>query len=162
MLKKNKILVVAAHPDDEILGCGGTIAKYIKKGATVKVVILTRGISSRYTKNNKNVKKFQSKLHNSSLLANKAIGVKNISYYDLPDNEFDSKSLLSLVKILEKEIKKFVPNKIFTHFIHDLNIDHQYTAKAVITAARPEYENSVSEILFFEIKVSNLISFTRL
>ena len=92
MSKNNKILFVAAHPDDEVLGCGGTIAKYLNKGARVK--------------------------------------------------------------ILEKEIKEFKLNKIFTHFIHDLNIDHQYTAKAVITAARPEYHNSVDEILFFEINSS--------
>jgi N-acetylglucosamine malate deacetylase 1 len=154
MLNKKKILVVAAHPDDEILGCGGTIAKYIKQGAKVKTIILTKGISSRYEKITNKVKNIQSKLHKSSILANKAIGVKKISYYDLSDNEFDNKSLLSLVKILEKEIKKFKPNKIFTHFINDLNIDHQYTAKAVVTAARPEYQNSVSEIIFFEVNSS--------
>lgn len=153
MLNK-KILVIAAHPDDEILGCGGTIAKYIKQGAKVKTIILTKGISSRYEKITNKVKNIQSKLRKSSMLANRAIGVKEISYYDLSDNEFDNKSLLSLVKILEKEIKKFKPNKIFTHFINDLNIDHQYIAKAVITAARPEYKSSVSEIIFFEVNSS--------
>ena len=151
---KKKLLIVAAHPDDEILGCGGTIAKYIKQGAKVKTIILTKGISSRHEKITNKVKNLQSKLHKSSLLANRAIGVKEISYYDLSDNEFDNKSLLSLVKLLENEIKKFKPNKIFTHFINDLNIDHQYTAKAVITAARPEYQNSVSEIIFFEVNSS--------
>lgn len=154
MLSKNKILVVAAHPDDEILGCGGTIAKYLKEGTKVKTVILTKGISSRYDKVTNKVKKLQSKLQKSSLLANRAIGVRDISFFDLPDNQFDSKSLLSLVKILEKIIKEFKPNKIFTHFINDLNIDHQYTSKAVITAARPEYHNSVAEIIFFEINSS--------
>jgi LmbE family N-acetylglucosaminyl deacetylase len=154
MKKKNKILVVAAPPDDEILGCGGTIAKYIKNGAQVKTIILARGVSSRYEKLGSHVKKLQSKLQKSSVLANRAIGVRDISFYDLPDNEFDTKSLLSLVKILEKEITKFMPDKIFTHFIHDLNIDHQYVGKATITAARPEFYNSVSEILFFEINSS--------
>ena len=154
MSKNNKILVVAAHPDDEVLGCGGTIAKYLNKGARVKTIILTKGISSRHKKISNHVKKLQSKLLKSSLLANKAIGVRDVSFYDLQDNEFDSVPLLSLVKILEKEIKEFKLNKIFTHFIHDLNIDHQYTAKAVITAARPEYHNSVDEILFFEINSS--------
>ena len=154
MLNKKKILVVAAHPDDEILGCGGTIAKYIKQGAKVKTIILTKGISSRHEKITSKVKNLQLKLYKSSLLANSAIGVKEISYYNLPDNEFDNKSLLSLVKLLEKEIKKFKPNKIFTHFINDLNIDHQYAAKAVMTAARPEYHSSVSEIIFFEVNSS--------
>ena len=149
--KKDKILVVAAHPDDEILGCGGTIAKYVKSGAIVKTIILTKGISSRHEKLTDKIIKLQSKLNKSSLLANQAIGVRDIAFYDLPDNEFDSKSLLSLIKILEKEIDKFKPNKIFTHFIHDLNIDHQYTAKAVITAARPEDHNSVSEIIFLKL-----------
>ena len=153
-MKNYRILVVAAHPDDEILGCGGTIAKYIKKGAKVKTIILTKGISSRYENFDENVKKLQSKLIKTSKLANRIIGVKNLNFYNLEDNQFDNKSLLTLIKILEKEIKNFKPNKIFTHFINDLNIDHQYTSRAVLTAARPEYYNSVSEIIFFEINSS--------
>ena len=151
---KEKILVVAAHPDDEILGCSGTIAKLLSCGHKVRTVILARGISSRYQMLNSNVKKLQDKLNKVSILANKIIGVKDLKFFDLPDNEFDKNSLLSLVKLIEKEIKLFKPQKIFTHFINDLNIDHHYTSKAVLTAARPENKHSVEEIIFFEINSS--------
>lgn len=149
-----KILVVAAHPDDEILGCGGTIAKYVKQGHKIKTIILTRGVSSRFKNDSYKINKLQKKLNNASKLANKAIGVKDLKFFDLPDNQFDQTSLLSLVKIIEKEIKIFKPCTIFTHYINDLNIDHQYTSKAVITAARPHSKSLVREILFFEINSS--------
>ena len=149
-----KIMVIAAHPDDEILGCGGTIKKFILKGYKVRTLIMTRGISSRYLKSTKTTSKLQSKLNTMSILANKAIGVKDVKYFDLPDNQFDKNSLLSLVKIIEKEINLFKPKKIFTHFYNDLNIDHQYTSKAVLTAARPQGQDSVDEVLFFEINSS--------
>jgi|TARA_B110000503_G_scaffold142622_1_gene240027 N-acetylglucosamine malate deacetylase 1 len=151
---KKKILVVASHPDDEILGCGGTIAKLSKSGNIVKTIILTKGISSRFDSNKNEIIKLQDKLNKSSKAANKVIGVKNLKFFDLPDNQFDNNSLLSLTKVIEKEIKNFKPNIIFTHFINDLNIDHQYTSRAVLTAARPQTKNSVDEILFFEINSS--------
>ena len=151
---KKKILVVASHPDDEILGCGGTIAKLSKSGNIVKTIILTKGISSRFDSNKNEIIKLQDKLNKSSKAANKVIGVKNLKFFDLPDNQFDNNSLLSLTKVIEKEIKNFKPNIIFTHFINDLNIDHQYTSRAVLTAARPQTKNSVEEILFFEINSS--------
>ena len=151
---KKKILVVASHPDDEILGCGGTIAKLSKSGNIVKTMILTKGISSRFDSNKNEIIKLQDKLNKSSKAANKVIGVKNLKFFDLPDNQFDNNSLLSLTKVIEKEIKNFKPNIIFTHFINDLNIDHQYTSRAVLTAARPQTKNSVDQILFFEINSS--------
>ena len=153
-MKKKKILVVASHPDDEILGCGGTIAKLSKSGNIIKTIILTRGISSRFDSSNKKIAKLQKKLNECSKAANKIIGVRNLKFFDLPDNQFDNNSLLFLTKIVEKEINNFKPQIIFTHFINDLNIDHQYTSKAVLTAARPQNKNSVDEILFFEINSS--------
>ena len=151
---KKRILVIASHPDDEILGCGGTIAKLSRSGNIVKTIILTKGISSRFDSNKNEIIKLQDKLNKSSKAANRVIGVKNLKFFDLPDNQFDNKSLLSLTKVIEKEIKNFKPNIIFTHFINDLNIDHQYTSRAVLTAARPQTKNSVDEILFFEINSS--------
>ena len=89
-------------------------------------------------------------MNTSSKLANKAIGVNDLKFFDLPDNEFDQISLLSIVKIIEKEIKTFKPNTIFTHYINDLNVDHQYTSKAVTIAARPLNQSIVREILFLK------------
>ena len=115
---------------------------------------MTRGVSSRFKNDSSKINKLQKKLNNASKLANKAIGVKDLKFFDLPDNQFDQTSLLSLVKIIEKEINIFKPSTIFTHYINDLNIDHQYTSKAVITAARPHSKSLVQEILFFEINSS--------
>ena len=89
-----------------------------------------------------------SKLRKDSLKANAKIGVKNVSYYDLPDNRFDSKEFLDIVKIIEKEIFTFKPNIIYTHSSYDLNIDHKIISKAVITAGRPQNNRFLKKILF--------------
>ena len=100
MIRKSKILVVAAHPDDEILGCGGTMYKLAKAKCNVNVLILGKGIDSR--KNNLNEKKFffkqKDKLIIASKKANKILGVKNLFHEDFPDNQFDSISLLKIIK----------------------------------------------------------------
>ena len=98
---KEKILVVAAHPDDEILGCGGTISKKIKyEKAIVETLILSKGIRAR--DNNKNLKKKIEKNILDAKKANKYLGVKSVEILDFPDNEFDKVSLLSIVKEIEK------------------------------------------------------------
>ena len=103
-----KIMVIAAHPDDEILDYGGTIKIYFK-GYKVRTLIMTRGISSRYLKSTKTTSKLQSKLNTMSILANKAYWGKDVNILIL-DNQFDKNSLLSLVKIIEKEINLFKPD----------------------------------------------------
>ena len=77
--------------------------------------------------------------------------MKKVIFCDYPDNKLDKVPLLSIVKILEQYIKKFNPNIIFTHHFNDLNIDHRIVSKAVTTACRPNINNSVELILFFEI-----------
>jgi|694.fasta_scaffold19924_10 LmbE family N-acetylglucosaminyl deacetylase len=154
MKLNKKILVIAAHPDDEIIGCGGTIKKYAQLGYKIKTIILARGIQSRFSIESKKIISEQNKLMKAAKKANLIIGVKDLAIYNLPDNKFDSLPILNIVKIIELEIKNFKPDKIFTHFVYDLNIDHQYTANAVLTAARPENKDSVSEILFFEVNSS--------
>ena len=81
----------------------------------------------------------------------KILGVKHFSFNDFPDNEFDKISLLKITKRIEVEIKKYNPDTILTHHNSDLNIDHQITSKAVMTACRPKVKNNVKLILFFEI-----------
>ncbi len=143
-----KILVIVAHPDDEILGCGGTIAKYVKKGSSVSVLFLSDGEMSRLS-NRINKKIFYRK--KCALKAMKCLGVKKSYFEDLPDNSFDTEGMLNIVKKIEEYIKKINPDTILTHHYDDLNIDHQITSKAVITACRPRLNNSVNLILFFEI-----------
>ena len=143
-----KVLVVAAHPDDEVLGCGGTIAKLVDEKNKVKVIFLSDGESSRLKKVNNKKNRFR---RACAVKAMKVLGVKNFSFNRFPDNEFDKVSLLTITKKIEDEIKKFNPDTILTHHNSDLNIDHQITSRAVLTACRPRIRNKVKLILFFEI-----------
>ncbi len=152
---RDKILVIAAHPDDEILGCGGTISKHIKKKGIVHTLILGEGISSR--KNKRNLKKTTNRikqLRNQAIRANNIIGIKKLIHLNLPDNRFDSLDLLDLIKLVEDVIFKFKPDIIYTHSSSDLNIDHQMTNRAVVTACRPQTNFKVKKLFFFEIPSS--------
>lgn len=149
---KKKILVVAAHPDDEVLGCGGTIARLVKKGVEAYTLILSEGITSREDNKNINNKKREIKiLKEEAEKANKIIGVKKIFFHNFPDNRFDTVALLDIVKIIEIIKEKVKPEIIFTHYEKDLNIDHQLTYQAVITATRPIRGETVKTIYSFEI-----------
>lgn len=155
---REKILVIAAHPDDEILGCGGTIAKKIKKEkAIVNTLILSKGITSRNIKKNKKYRVlFNEK---KSYEANKILGVRKTEILDLPDNSFDSVPRLKIIKEIEKRISKFSPDTIYTHFHGDLNLDHQIVSKSVITACRPIKKNKVKKIYAFEVLSSTDYSY---
>ena len=151
----NKVLVVAAHPDDEVLGCGGAIARHIQEGDKVYVLILAEGITSRDAIRNKKKRTIElQKLSNSTKKSHKILGATSVKTFDLPDNRMDSVDLLDVVKIIEKEIKKINPRIIYTHHIGDLNIDHYITHRAVMTACRPEPKRSVKKIFCFEIPSS--------
>ena len=149
-LKKNKkILIISAHPDDEVLGCGGLIAR-IKKTNKIQIVFLTDGVSSR-KKDKKNIdirKKETLKLFNY-LKINKPI------FFNFNDNQLDSESLLKIVKKIEEVIKKFKPNIVFTHYENCLNIDHQIAYKATITACRPlKKYHFIEQIISYEVPSS--------
>ena len=151
-LKNRKIMIVVAHPDDELLGLGGTLNKLIKEySVETHLIILGEGITSR--SDSRDVKRWQRELeihHSNIKKAQTAIGYKTISLYDFPDNRFDSVDLLDLVKVIEKEKNKFHPSVIFTHHGGDLNIDHQKTFEAVMTACRPLETEVVKTIITFE------------
>jgi len=150
-----RILVIAAHPDDEVLGCGGTIAKLIKQGFETYTLILGEGITSRDDKRSKEKRCREiTNLKEHAKKANTILGVKKVFYHDFPDNRFDTVSFLDIVKVIEKIKNKIKPNIVFTHYEKDLNIDHQITYKAVITATRPVREETVREVYSFEIPSS--------
>lgn len=142
---KEKILIVAAHPDDEILGCGGTIIK-LKKRHEIEVIFLTDGVSSRGNNKNKILKRKKNCINLFSFMK-----LKKPVFLNFPDNQIDKVPLLKIVKKLENKIKLFKPDTIFTHFSNCLNIDHRKTYEAVITACRPLSGTSVKKILSFEI-----------
>lgn len=146
MSKGNTILVAVAHPDDELLGVGGTILKHAKEGDVVSVLILGDGELARETGTEKSVKERA----DQAMQAGKKLGVANVFLEKLPDNQFDSLPLLSIVKIVEKYVNKVQPSIMYTHHWADLNVDHKLTFQAVLTACRPQPGFCVKKILAFE------------
>lgn len=147
-----KYLIIAAHPDDEALGCGGSMSKWSKNGHDVHVVIMAEGATSRDQKRDRDSRQNEiSELAKSAKQAGKIFGVKSLNLLDFPDNRMDSVDLLDVIKTIENYINKLKPDIIVTHHSSDLNIDHQIIHQAVITACRPQPENSVNLILTFEV-----------
>jgi|APSaa5957512535_1039671.scaffolds.fasta_scaffold35947_2 N-acetylglucosamine malate deacetylase 1 len=143
------ILVVVAHPDDEILGCGGTMARHADEGDEVHVIFMANGVSSRDIKNvvlDKINERKQAAIEACSI-----VGVKQLHFLDFNDNQMDTYSVLEIIQKLEKLINKIKPDVVYTHHSKDLNIDHQLTHRSVMTACRPQPESSVSEIYSFEV-----------
>jgi len=147
-----KILIVAAHPDDEVLGCFGTVARLIKKGYEAYTLILGKGKTSRDEERIVEDRKDDIELLNSEIEdANATIGIKKVFVESFPDNRFDSVDLLDIIKVISKVKEEVQPDIIFTHYANDLNVDHQKTYEAVITATRPMEDECVKEIYSFEI-----------
>ena len=151
-LRNKKILVVVAHPDDELLGLGASMNRLILDfSCIIRVVILGEGITSRAESRDLDLWKKELKKHKENIeSACKAIGYDSVGIYDFPDNRFDSVDLLDIVKVIEKEKEKFKPEVIFTHHGGDVNVDHQSTFEAVVTATRPMSQEKVQMVITFE------------
>ena len=149
------ILVVAAHPDDEVLGCGGSIAKWTASGNIVHILIMAEGATSRSSIRDREVKSEElSLLEKSANSAGKILGVTSVKLLDFPDNRMDSLDRLDIIKAIEEEIKRLKPHTVVTHHCGDVNIDHRITHEAVVTACRPQPGHSVRLLLAFEIMSS--------
>ena len=154
-----KILVFAAHPDDEILGCGATLLKFIKKGYKVKTFFLSDGEGSRSI-SKKKLSNFVLRREKQAIIVSKKAKFEKPEFKRLPDNKLDSVPMLDIVKFTERQILTHRPEIIFTHFENDLNVDHQITFKAVMTATRPMSRSFVKKIISFEIPSSTDFNFT--
>ena len=162
-----KVLVIAAHPDDEVLGMGGTIKKLTQTGHNVKIVIMATGIVSRRSTNYKNsqtydvnsktqktMKKQIKQLQKDAIRSSKILGVQDIKFEDFPDNEMDIVSNLEITKKIEKIISDYKPDTIFTHSKYDINVDHRALYNATITATRPRKKSNVKDVISFEVPSS--------
>ncbi|MEM9543292.1 MAG: PIG-L family deacetylase [Cyanobacteria bacterium P01_E01_bin.42] len=149
------VLVIAAHPDDEVLGCGGTIIKHSQQGDVVRVLILAEGATSRdWTRNRETRQTDLSALAKAAHQASEILEVDSVKLLQFPDNRMDTCDLLDIVKVIEAHIQEYLPERIYTHHLGDLNIDHRRISEAVITAARPIPEHPTKSILFFEVPSS--------
>lgn len=147
------ILILAAHPDDEVLGCGGTIAKLADGGATVHVAFLADGVFSRSGEPTIRQEELQIRRAAAQKACN-CLGAKSISFGDFPDNRMDTVALLDITQTVELLIAEHKPDTVFTHHAGDLNIDHRRIHEAVVTACRPQYGHPVKTLLSFEVPSS--------
>jgi LmbE family N-acetylglucosaminyl deacetylase len=148
------VIVIAAHPDDEVLGCGGTLSVLSRQKHDVSICILGEGVTSRFSKRKDAKKELTAELKKKARQAGTVLGSKKLIHFDLPDNRFDTVPLLDIVKKIEGVIEDHRPDMLFTHSPLDLNIDHVITHRAVLTATRPQKSQSVKEIYAFEIPSS--------
>jgi LmbE family N-acetylglucosaminyl deacetylase len=156
------VLVAAAHPDDELLGCGGTAARLAGEGHSVYLSILGEGITSRHTDRAGADPAAIKSLHGNSQRVADLLGAKELSLHGLPDNRFDSVPLLDVVKMVEQIIERWRPEAVYTHHGGDLNVDHRVLSQAVLTATRPGQRNSVRDVYMFEIPSSTEWAFQQL
>jgi len=154
------VLVVAAHPDDEILGCGATIA--CLSDEPVDIAILGEGITSRSADRSQGNREDIDALHACAEKSAQLVGARSVRLLSLPDNMFDSLPLLNVVKIVEGLVEELSPHTIYTHHGGDLNIDHTVTHRAVLTATRPLAGCPVKDVLAFEVPSSTEWAFGRL
>lgn len=147
----NRVLVVAAHPDDEVLGCGGAIARHASAGHSVRVVLLAEGVTSRRVSAQTGSLE---ELHDAARRANKLLGVDEVLLDGLPDNRLDSLDRLEVTQRIEDHIQRWKPTIVYTHHCGDVNLDHQVVHHAVVTACRPQPGSCVEQLLFFEVASS--------
>jgi LmbE family N-acetylglucosaminyl deacetylase len=145
------ILVVAAHPDDEVLGCGGTIARLAREGHDVYIAVLGEGATARHSIEGEADRALVKELHTQSREAARFLGARQVYMHGLPDNRFDTVPLLGVVKIIEDLIERLKPEVIYTQHGGDLNIDHSITYRAALTATRPMTGGAVKELYAFEV-----------
>lgn len=149
------VAVVAAHPDDEVLGCGGTIAKHAATGDRVHVLILAEGATSRDDKRSAESRKGE--IDSLRMAANHAasiLGIESVTFGGFPDNRMDGCDLLDVIKVVESFFQEKKPDIIYTHHAGDMNIDHWVTQRAVATALRPIPGAKFSRVLYFEVPSS--------
>lgn len=149
------VLVVAAHPDDEVLGCGGTIASHADAGDRVQVLIVAEGATSRQQQRDRLQAGDQfSVLAQAAQTAGSILGAAGVELLDLPDNRLDSMDRLDLIKRIEERIARHHPEVVYVHHAGDVNVDHRRLHEAVVTACRPTPGHCVHRLLSYEVASS--------
>jgi LmbE family N-acetylglucosaminyl deacetylase len=140
------VLVVSAHPDDEALGAGGTIARHVAGGDEVHLLFLTDGVGARG--------RDEQAARRRASAANRAaaiLGAQPPSFLSFPDNRLDGVDRLDIVQAIERTVAELKPAVVYTHHAGDLNVDHAICHHAVLTACRPMPQASVRRIYAMEI-----------
>jgi LmbE family N-acetylglucosaminyl deacetylase len=159
MLNFGKTLIVAAHPDDEVLGCGGLIAKLVNQDEQVRVIFVAEGSSCRHNALTDEAQEEIDYRNQCGIEAMKSLGVNDYYFYNLPCGRLDREPLIEIAKIIEKEIVDYEPTTILTHSRNDVHNDHKIIFKATVQATRP-VGKTVKNLLSFEILSSSEWSYT--
>lgn len=149
------VLILAAHPDDEVLGCGGTVSRLSRAGEDVYIAILGEGITSRYGKRDEADNRLLQTLGERSRKAGEILGARKVLMYGLPDNRFDTVPMLDVVKIIEDLVGQINPEVVYTQHGGDLNVDHGVVFRATLTATRPMQGCAVRTVLAYEVASSS-------
>ena len=160
-MKYKNVLVIAAHPDDEVLGVGGTIARLAGEGAHVTILILAEGITSRAELTEKDKKSQLKVLREQARKVGKFLGAKDVRFLGFPDNRLDTVPLLDVVHTIEAVIKEVKPEVVYTQHGGDLNIDHAVTFRATMTATRPMRGSCVKCVYAYAVGSSTEWSFQK-
>jgi LmbE family N-acetylglucosaminyl deacetylase len=142
------VLCVAAHPDDEVIGVGGTLTRHAAEGDDVHVCLLSDGVTSRYDDAEAAESEIERR-RNRARRACETLGA-TVTYHTFPDNSFDTVPLLKIIQAVEDEIDDHNPDVVYTHHHGDLNVDHELTCRATVTATRPLSESGIDRVLAFE------------
>jgi LmbE family N-acetylglucosaminyl deacetylase len=157
------VLVIAAHPDDEVLGCGGTIARLTGEGRDVSIAILVEGITSRDPQRDAALRSQDlAALRTTAQRVATSLGARELSCFNLPDNRLDSVPLLEIVKLCEQLIARIKPTVVLTQHGGDLNIDHRRIFEAVLAATRPVPGSVVQQVIGYEVASSTEWAFQRI
>ena len=148
-----RVLVVAAHPDDEVIGCGGTIAKLTASGAFVHVGFMADGVTSRPGEEQTQRDELGGR-RAAARTALDILGVRSVSFGEFPDNRMDEVARLDAARAVEALVLDHRPSLVLTHHAGDLNVDHRRVHEAVATACRPQPGHPVGTILCFEVASS--------
>lgn len=141
-----RTLIVVAHPDDEVLGCGASMARWSQSGESIRVVVLADGVSSRSVQHESIDDR-----RSAAVAALEKLGVSDLSLHDFPDQQLDTIPLLTLAGVVSQEVKEYAPHTVVTHSMRDLNLDHRLVAEATLVACRPEPQISVQRLLHCEV-----------
>jgi LmbE family N-acetylglucosaminyl deacetylase len=151
-----RVLVVAAHPDDEVLGCGATISKYSRRGTEFMVLFIAEGSSCRYESPN-----CDDSIHaiadrtRQAINALALLGVKDYHFNNLPCGRLDQVPIIEINKIIERVVRKFNPDVVLTHSDLDANNDHRVVYRATMMATRPTAVNRVARLMSYEVLSSS-------
>ena len=137
-----KILVVAAHPDDETLGAGGTVARYAKAGSDVWVCIVCDGVTKRHSE--------VALQRRCAEEACEVLGAAKVVFCDLPDQRLDGMALVDVITPIEDCVRELRPDVVLTHFKEDVNQDHRVVFDATMVATRPSPTQSVRTVMCYE------------